>query len=88
MLTDKIHLVGDLAFDSFALQRADLSSGDIIAYVCLDVSHTDVVNIAGASVIPPGRPARYPLQVSLLQDSSANRLFVEKSDSWSGSNFC
>ena len=88
MSTDKIHLVGDLAFDSFTLQSADLSSGDVIAYVCLDVAQTDVIDAAGASVIPAGRPDRYPLQVSLLHDSSANRLFVEKSDSWSGSNFC
>ena len=88
MLTDKIHLVGDLAFDSFTLQSADLSSGDVIAYVCLDVSQTDVIDAAGASVVPAGRPDRYPLQVALLHDSSANRLFVEKSDSWSGSNFC
>jgi len=83
-----LHLVGDLAFDSFTLQSADLSSGDVTAYVCLDVTQTDVVDATGASVIPSGRPDRYPLQVSLLHDSSSNRLFVEKSDSWSGSNFC
>ena len=88
MATDGLHLVGDLAFDSFSLQSANLESGDVVAYVCLDVTDTDVIDAAGASVVPSERPNRYPLQVSLFHDSSSKRLFVEKSDSWSGSNFC
>ncbi|TFB69613.1 hypothetical protein E3O06_14880 [Cryobacterium glaciale] len=88
MAADGLRLVGDLAFDSLTLQSANLESGALVAYVCLDVTKTDVLDVEGASVIPVGRPNRYPLQVSLLHDSFSNRLFVEKSDSWSGSNFC
>ncbi|SDN00741.1 hypothetical protein SAMN05216368_103189 [Cryobacterium flavum] len=83
-----LHLIGNLAFDSLSIQSADLESGEVVAYVCLDVSGTDVVDATGLTVVPPGRPGRYPIQVSLLRDSASDRLLVEKSDSWSGSNFC
>ncbi|MBG6213776.1 hypothetical protein IWX77_001712 [Cryobacterium sp. CAN_C2] len=86
--TGGLHLVGDLAFDSLTIQSADLESGAVVAYVCLDVSDTDVVDGTGLTVVPPGRPDRYPLQVSLIRGSTSDRLLVEKSDSWSGSNFC
>ena len=83
-----LHLIGDLSFDSLSIQSADLESGEVVAYVCLDVSGTDVVDATGLTVVPPGRPDRYPVQISLLRDSASDRLRVEKSDSWSGSNFC
>jgi hypothetical protein len=88
MAAEGLRLVGNLAFDSFSLQSADLASGEVVAYVCLDVTETDVINRSGATVVPEGRSNRYPLQVSFVHKSSTNRLLVEKSDSWSGSNFC
>ena len=86
--TGGLRLVGDLAFDSLAIQSANLESGAVTAYVCLDVVNTDVVDGNGLTVVPPGRPDRYPLQISFIRDPSSDRLLVEKSDSWSGSNFC
>ncbi|TFC31710.1 hypothetical protein E3O25_00250 [Cryobacterium sp. TMT1-3] len=83
-----IHLVGDLAFDSMSLQSADLIAGSLVLYMCLDVSATDVVDVAGASIVPSDRRSRHPLQVALTQDAKANRLLLEKSELWTGADFC
>ncbi|WP_158253353.1 hypothetical protein [Cryobacterium sp. N19] len=83
-----LRMVGDLAFDSFSIQSADLFSGAVTAYVCQDVRETDVVDLGGTTVTAPGRPDSYPLQVSLTHAATSNRLLVEKSDLWSGKNFC
>jgi hypothetical protein len=83
-----VHLVGDLAFDSMKLQSADLASGSMIVYMCLDVSETDVVDSAGVSTVPSDRVSRHPLQVALTHDTPANRLLLERSELWTGTNFC
>ncbi|MCU1409239.1 MAG: hypothetical protein JWM23_1319 [Microbacteriaceae bacterium] len=78
--------VGELAFDSMALQSADFATGQIETYVCLDVSGTDVVDAGGVSTVPADRALRLPLQVSF---SVVNRkVRVERSESWAGTNFC
>ena len=83
-----VHLVGDLAFDSMTIQSADLSRGSLVVYMCLDVSATDIVDSAGISIIPPDRVSRHPLQVALTGDSMKNRLLLERSELWTGTNFC
>jgi len=88
-LADKgVHGVGEFTFDRMKLQSADLKSGSVEIYVCLDVSGTDVVDSAGISTTSPDRPVRYPLQVSFRMDASDRRLLVENSKSWLGTNFC
>ncbi|WP_022886251.1 hypothetical protein [Glaciibacter superstes] len=82
------HGTGDLSFDSFSIQSADLVDGIIQAYLCLDVSGTDVVDSTGASVVPVDRPLRLPLQVGLVNSDDAKQLLIEESESWSGENFC
>ena len=88
LATRDIHLVGDLAFDSMSLQSANLTAGSLVVYMCLDVSATDVVDVAGVSVVPSDRVPRHPLQVALTQDAKANRLLLEKSELWTGADFC
>jgi hypothetical protein len=80
--------MGDLAFDSMTVQSSDLVSGKLEAYLCLDVSATDVVDQAGKSTVPTDRPVRLPLEVAFVFSSEKDRLLVEKSESWSGTNFC
>jgi hypothetical protein len=80
--------LGQLAFDSLSLQTAELAAGSVETYLCLDVSGTDVVNADGVTTVPPDRVLRLPLQVSFVQDKGRSRLLVEKTESWSGTNFC
>ncbi|GAB3128435.1 hypothetical protein GCM10027056_29830 [Glaciibacter psychrotolerans] len=78
---------GQLAFDSLVIQSANLDDGSLVVYLCLDVSQTDVVDSDEVSVVPPDREVRYPLEVSFV--SGAKRvLLVERSESWSGEDFC
>ena len=83
-----VHLVGDIDFDSMSVQSADLNAGSINLYMCLDVSKGEVVDAGGMSVAPPDRPLRYPLVVALVQNDALNQLLLEKSEIWSGSDFC
>jgi hypothetical protein len=83
-----VHLVGDIDFDSMSVQSADLKSGSINLYMCLDVSNGEVVGADGISVAPPDRPLRYPLVVALVQNGENSQLLLEKSEVWSGSDFC
>ncbi|MCI4658699.1 hypothetical protein [Cryobacterium zhongshanensis] len=88
-LADKgVHGVGEFTFDRLRLQSADLNSGSVEIYVCLDVSGTDVVDSSGISTTSPDRPVRYPLQVSFRMNDSGQHLLVENSESWLGTNFC
>jgi len=80
--------IGSLAFDKLTLQSTDLASGAVEAYLCLDVSGTDVVDVSGASTVPPDRPLRLPLQVSFAPSPNGLLLLVERSESWRGENFC
>ena len=83
-----VHLVGDIGFDSMTVQAANLQAGSINLYMCLDVSHGEVVGTNGNSVAPPDRPTRYPLVVALVQNNENSQLLLEKSEIWSGSDFC
>ncbi|MDJ0376175.1 hypothetical protein [Cryobacterium sp. PH31-L1] len=84
----RVHLVGDISFDSMSVQSADLNLGSVNLYMCLDVSKGEVVGADGLSVAPPDRPLRYPLVVALVQNDANTQLLLEKSEVWSGSDFC
>ena len=83
-----VHLVGDLGFDSMKIQSVNLSQGSLVIYMCLDVSATDVIDVTGLSTVPPNRVSRHPLEVALVQDPTASRLLLERSEIWTGANFC
>ena len=80
--------LGHLTFDSLTVQSADLAAGSIATYLCLDVSGTDVVDARGTTTVPADRVLRLPLQVSFTQNAARGQLLVERSESWSGTNFC
>ena len=80
-------LVGTSTFDSMVLQTYETDGGtaSVTAYVCLDVSGTDVVDSSGASVVGPDRSTRLPLEVEFI---GTNELLLARSDLWSGDSFC
>lgn len=80
--------VGVLKFDTLTLQSADLASGTLSAYVCLDVSESDVIDRSGVSVVSVDRVERLPLEVGFIFESASQRLLLERTRSWDGENFC
>ena len=84
--------VGSTSFDSLQLQFVeDDGQGSTIlsAYLCSDVAGVDVVDSAGASVVPADRVDRFPLQVRFQNLRVASKaLLITSSDSWTGKNFC
>ncbi|MBC7441765.1 MAG: hypothetical protein H7311_04470 [Ramlibacter sp.] len=82
---------GVTSFDSFAIQSSTLSADDqweIRAYLCLDVTKSDVVDSSGVSVAAVDRPLRLPLEVAFVTSSPSENLLIAESRVWSGSNFC
>ena len=80
--------VGVLKFDTLTIQSADLESGALSAYVCLDVSESDVVDSAGVSVVAVDRMERLPLEIGFVFELATRRLLLERTRSWDGENFC
>lgn len=83
---------GTTAFDSLEIQSyGPVADGGwlVRAYLCLDVSRTDVLDKNGASVAQMDRPLRLPMEVALSSfESEPARLLISESRVWSGSNFC
>ncbi|MBX0300111.1 hypothetical protein K2F54_08980 [Cryobacterium sp. 1639] len=80
--------VGELKFDTFTIQSAELSSGSVSAYVCLDVSATDVVDATGTSVLTGDRRERLPLEIAFIYDDESRQLLLERTRTWDGESFC
>jgi hypothetical protein len=76
---------GDLAFDSFEVQRIE-PDGTVHAYVCFDVTSARVLNAFGQDVTPSDRRARQPLAVTFELVDDVMKL--SGSDVWSGADFC
>jgi hypothetical protein len=83
---------GHATFDSMILQSSAMNSDglwEIRTYLCLDVTETAVIDAAGASVAPPQRPLRLPLEVAFTTKSKQQQnLLISESRVWSGSNSC
>ena len=80
--------VGEVRFDRFELQSVDTASGAISAYVCLDVSGTDVLDASGTSVLTGDRVERLSLELGFTFDHESERLLLERTRTWDGENFC
>jgi hypothetical protein len=83
---------GVTSFDSMLLQSSGPSGGgewEIRAYVCVDVTQSDVIDNSGQSVAKKDRPLRMPLLVAFVpSQNNSSILRVSESTTWSGSNFC
>ncbi len=83
---------GAMTFQQFRLQSWDVDSdelAEVVAYVCVDVSHTHLLNRAGADITPSSRQDVYPIVANFESAArmSPNLLF-SGSTPWSGTNYC
>jgi hypothetical protein len=81
--------VGESTFDSTRLQQLkDGGAGkvDMVVYLCVDVTSVDVLDRNGKSVIKPTRLDRQPLEIEM--DDFDGQLKVNRSQAWSGKDFC
>jgi hypothetical protein len=76
--------IGKITF-TMSAQNLDLESGELNTYVCEDRSGFDVVNSAGASVVPDSRPDRTALEVGLIWDEG---LKIATQEGWEGGGVC
>jgi hypothetical protein len=83
------HSTGGTTYDHFSMQAyqpGDLGS-IIVAYVCSDVSHVDVLDSTGSSVVSPTRPERTPFSVTFAIEAN-NKLVIASDDVWTGGGVC
>jgi hypothetical protein len=83
--------VGSTSFDSMRLQSSaanDAGQWELRAYVCVDVSRSDVLDSFGASAAEPDRSLRMPLELAFVSSTQDTPLLISESKIWHGSNFC
>ncbi len=66
-----------------SLQRYD--NAEVTAYVCEDISATDVINREGHSIVTPDRATLYEFQVTFAADDA---LVLTSKDAWEGGGVC
>jgi hypothetical protein len=92
MRTNGWSFTGATTFDSMVIQSSGtLPDGawEIRAYLCLDLSTSDMVDNFGVSQINPGRQLRSPMVVVFVSSQeNPDQLLISESPIWSGSNFC
>jgi len=84
------HTQGATTFDSMTLQQFsqdETTEASLVAYACLDVSGLRIIDVAGTDVTPLERPSRLPLELEFVAEASSTML-IERSDLWSGEDFC
>lgn len=86
--TKGLRTEGASKHDSLALQHYS-EPGEVILdlYVCVDVTDIRVLDASGADITPAGRVNRVPLEISYV-GSSAEDLKLDRSEAWSGDDFC
>ena len=75
---------GASAFDTFNIQG--ITEDSVINYVCLRLSGIRVIDSRGTDVTPTGRNDDLPLQIEWKAVNS--HLILDKSEVWTGQNFC
>jgi len=75
---------GNTRFSNIQLQS--VSAHSITVYVCVDVSHVDVVDSGGKSVVSESRPARSAAVIGMVADSHS--LQVATNEPWNGDGVC
>ena len=69
---------GEMTVAKFRGVESDSSIKQVVAEVCIDVSKTDVVDQAGASVVNADRPAMNPLRVTFV--FAKDRWLIDRAD--------
>lgn len=83
--TSALKAIGNSKFDTLHLQSND--GGSISTYLCIDHSMIRIFDTSGTDVTNPTRSDRIPLVVT-FQVLNNDRLIIEKSETWSGENYC
>jgi hypothetical protein len=85
------HTTGTSVFSHLVVQSRDLNadgSATLIAYVCVDVSHTQLLDDKNA-VRPVARPKNVPLVLTFRSDETVRTtLRFDGSVAWRGKNYC
>jgi len=87
----RLRTEGVSTFDSVQLQSVSDTGGETTSvdlYVCLDIGSVRVISESGDDVTPESRVDRLPLTLSFSANESADGLRLERSESWSGDDFC
>lgn len=85
------HQVGSTLHSPLKLQQvdADASGVNVVAYSCLDLTGTRILNASGMDVTPSTRQLQLSVQVSFRSSATApSLLLVDSNEPWSGSSFC
>ena len=90
---DGLHGTGTSTFSNLSVQTMSLDSesgqGIVTAYVCSDVSGTDIVDAAGQSTLSAERESRTPfLLVFDLSTPDSDELVVSSAKVWAGEGVC
>lgn len=81
-----LRATGRTELDSVRLERADPDSGQVVLYLCVDLSTVRIVDEQGIDQTPAERVDRQPIEATL--DSEEGALLLARSAVWSGTNFC
>jgi len=83
------HSTGGTTYDHFSLEKYNPRDPSelVVAYVCSDVSHVDVVDSAGTSVVSPDRPERTPFEVTFALEET-EKLVIASDEVWTGGGVC
>ena len=81
--------VGHSSFDTVSVQHYDGLTGQVEAYLCVDLTDTDVVDRNQVSTVSKDRADRFPFEVTFAPiEPGSNHLWITGSESWTGINFC
>ncbi|MCK3770539.1 hypothetical protein MZK47_12740 [Microbacterium aerolatum] len=67
---------GATTYSNFEGTGVDLTSGQVDAVVCLDVTDVDVRNSSGQSIVTDDRPDHQPMQATFVPASTTTGLAI------------
>jgi len=83
-------LQGRTRFFDLDIQRVTPTQSGVTvgAYVCVDISHTKLLNRSGADITPADRADVYALELEFSSATPATRLVLGRSEPWSNPSRC
>ncbi len=85
-------LTGSTAFDSMKIQMSSAlpdATWEIRTYLCLDITHSQLLDSSGQPIDVSEGPLRWPMVVRFVSpQKDSQQLLISESTVWSGSNFC
>lgn len=66
LAAEELSVTGDTVLSNFEGIEVDLTSGQVDAMVCIDVSDVDVLNLDGQSIVAEDRPDLQPMHTTFV----------------------